>query len=243
MNADVKNDYPAAVSGAGARLWLLFRKDAWDWIQLGLLASLVCLVATEGIGRLILLVVSKMAKPGEKPIESPLLMLIIIWIMVAMAMIPAFAAGSFADLARPAALTRWLLLPARLWEKLWVRWLSSTMVFYATGLACFSVWLIIHNGGVDFSGLIKEISKISSKEMARGILEFLGFFSGVHALGFFIGSTIRRPVWSAAIFYGLLLVLVIVHSIMFRGQPLNVMFYSFIIFWPLTWVVLKRSRA
>ena len=183
MNADVKNDYPAAVSGAGARLWLLFRKDAWDWIQLGLLASLVCLVATEGIGRLFLLVAAKMGKK----IEDPLVVLVCIWIPMAMVMIPAFAAGSFADLARPAARTRWLLLPARLWEKLLVRWLSSTVIFYVTGLACFAVWLIIRNGGINFSEWIKNVSNIWPKDAFRGLLEFLLFFSGLHALGFFLG--------------------------------------------------------
>lgn len=236
MNAEVKKCHPAAVSGTGARLWLLFRKDAWAWIQLGLLASLVCLVVSEGFGQLFLIVAKKMGKT----VECPNLLLASFWIMTAMAIIPAFAASSFADLARPAARTRWLLAPARLWEKLLARWLSNTVVFYATGWVCFAVWLIVHNGG-DFSEWNKGIPKELTKEFS--LFVFLATFSGMHALGFFLGSIIRRPVWSAAIFYGLLLMLVIVHSLVFGEQPINYMFYAFIIFWPLTWVVLKRSRA
>ena len=49
--------------------------------------------------------------------------------------------------------------------------------------------------------------------------------------------------WSAAIFYGLLLTLTIAYAVVFKGQPLNYMFYCFVIFWPLTWVILNRSRA
>lgn len=240
MTIETTNCHPAAVSGTGARLWLLFRKDAWAWIQLSLLASLVCLVATEGLGRFILIVSAKMGKH----VEFPLFVLAAIWIMVATAMIPAFAAGSFADLARPAARTRWLLMPARLWEKLLVRWLSSTVVFYVVGLACYFLWLVIRNGGFDFSEWTKNMPKDGhGPDLFKPILEMLLFFSGLHALGFFLGSIIRRPVWSAAIFYGLLLMLVIVYSMVCKDQPLNYMFYCFIIFWPLTWVVMNRSRA
>jgi hypothetical protein len=237
MNAEVANCHPAAVSGTGARLWLLFRKDAWYWLQLGLLASLVCLVVSEGMGQLILIVAKKMGKT----VECPLMVLAGIWTMTAMAIIPAFAAGSFADLARPAAKVRWLLMPARLWEKLVVRWLSSTVVFYGIGLVCFALWLVIHNGGFNFSEWIKTVPEEMSKEIS--IFRFMLFFSGVHALGFFLGSIIRRPVWSAAAYYGLLLILTIVYSLVFGDRPINAMYYSFIIFWPLTWVILNRSRA
>lgn len=221
----------------GNRLFHLFRLELPRWIQASLAIVLISAVATAGFRILISLLIwlGTDLKIEADGVPASLKIYAVVWFLTVVVCFPFFIAGTFSDLYRPAARLQWLLLPARLWEKLAVRWFCSCVIFQAINVLFGSLLILIIAIYLKDTGALHKISfEAMHKE---GLPEALLGGIVAHGIFFFASAIFRHRI--PAIILGSVFILTMYW--LDKAYEFNLAFWLLLL--PGTWVVMKWSRA